>query len=254
MCLIVFAVQPDDRHVLLLAGNRDEFHERPTRSLAWWTDRPDIVGGRDVQAGGTWLAANRHGRFATVTNSRDAEPPRPGLRSRGLLVTDFLESSLDPLDFLAGIDDAAYAGFNLVLSDGQSVAYGSNRGAEPKRLERGVYAVSNAVLDTPWHKVEYAKSAFGDLLERGMPGDDELMRLLSDDSRAPLDSVAPGQLPRDLAHAITAPFIARADYGTRSTSIVRLGSQGDVSITERRFGPHGRPEGQDRVSYRSASR
>lgn len=253
MCLVVFAVEPDEQHVLLLAGNRDEFHERPTRSLAWWHDRPQIVGGRDAEAGGTWLAASRQGRFATVTNSRDAEPPQPGLRSRGLLVTDFLESSLDPLDFLADIDGAEYAGFNLVLCDGKSVGYGSNRGAEPRRLDRGVYAVSNAVLDTPWHKVEYAKSAFGDLLARGTPGDDELMRLLSDESRAPLDSVEPGRLPPDLAHAITAPFIARADYGTRCTSVVRLGTQGDVSIVERRFGAHGRPDGEDRVSYAVSS-
>ena len=150
---------------------------------------------------------------------------------------------------MAGIEGADYAGFNLVLSDGVSVAYSSNRGAEPKLLERGIYAVRNAVLDTPWHKVEYAKSAFGEMLANGAPDDDELMRLLSDESRAPIESVEPGPLPRDLAHAITAPFIARADYGTRCTSVVRLGAQGRISITERRFGALGRPEGEDRVSY-----
>ena len=253
MCLIVFAVEPDDTHKLLLAGNRDEFHARPTQSLSWWHDRPDIVGGRDAQAGGTWLAASRQGRFATVTNSRDAEPPEPGLRSRGLLVTDFLESSLAPLDFMAGIEGADYAGFNLVLSDGVSVAYGSNRGAGPKLLERGVYAVSNAVLDTPWHKVEYAKSAFSDLLATGTPTDDELMQLLSDQQRAPVETLEPGNLPRDLAHAITAPFIARADYGTRCTSVVRLGADGAVSIVERRFAARGRPAGEDRVRYTASA-
>lgn len=252
MCLVVFAVEPDDAHVLLLAGNRDEFHGRPTQSLAWWDDRPGIVGGRDAQAGGTWLAASRHGRFATVTNSRDAQPPAPGLRSRGLLVTDFLESSSDPVEFLADIDGAEYAGFNLVLSDGVSVAYGSNRGAEPRRLERGVYAVSNAVLDTPWHKVEYARSAFRDLLAAGIPGDDELMRLLSDERRAPIDSVDPGPLPEDVAHAVTAPFIVTPDYGTRCTSVVRLGARGDISIVERRFDARGRAEGEDAVSYSAA--
>ena len=138
MCLIVFAVRPDDEHVLLLAGNRDEFHGRPTEPLAWWQDRPEIVGGRDAKAGGTWLAASRHGRFATVTNSRDAEQPHPGLRSRGLLVTDFLESRQGPLEFLEGVDGAQYAGFNLVISDGRSVAYGGNRGAGPRELDAGV--------------------------------------------------------------------------------------------------------------------
>ncbi|MDJ0758620.1 MAG: NRDE family protein [Woeseiaceae bacterium] len=249
MCLIVFAVRPDDEHVLVLAGNRDEFHERPTEPLGWWRDRPDIVGGRDAQAGGTWLAASRRGRFATVTNSRDAEPPDPGLRSRGLLVTDFLDSKLSPMAFLEGIEGSQYAGFNLVISDGQSVAYGGNRGAGPRELNPGVYAVSNAVLDTPWHKVEYAKSAFNVLIGQGLPSDQSLMQLLANEERAPIESVQPGKLPTELAHAITAPFIVGSAYGTRSMSVVRLASGGDISILERRFGADGHPTGEDRVSY-----
>ncbi|MDJ0916411.1 MAG: NRDE family protein [Woeseiaceae bacterium] len=252
MCLIVFAVRPDDEHVLLLAGNRDEFHERPTEPLAWWKDRPDVVGGRDAQAGGTWLAASRRGRFATVTNSRDAEPPDPGLRSRGLLVTDFLDSELSPMAFLEAVDGAHYAGFNLVISDGRSVAYGGNRGAGPRELGPGVYAVSNAVLDTPWHKVEYAKSAFDALTREGLPNDESLLELLANDQRAPIESVQPGKLPIELAHAITAPFIVGSTYGTRSMSIVRLQSGGDISIVERRFGADGHPTGEDRVSYSSS--
>ena len=252
MCLIVFAVRPDDEQVLLLAGNRDEFHERPTEPLGWWQDRPGIVGGRDVKAGGTWLAASRHGRFATVTNSRDAEEPQPGLRSRGLLVTDFLESDRSPIEFLESVDGSHYAGFNLVISDGRSVAYGGNRGVGPRELDPGVYAVSNAVLDTPWHKVEYAKSALDALMRKGIPGDEDLLDLLANDEREPIESLQPGRLPLELAHAITAPFIVGEQYGTRSMSVVRLSRSGGVSIVERRFGADGLRTGEDRVSYSSS--
>ena len=229
MCLIVFAVQPDEENTLLLAGNRDEFHDRPTDPLGWWADQPRIVGGRDARAGGTWLAASRDGRFATVTNSRDARAPEPGHRSRGLLVTDFLESQEPPMTFLERVDGPAYAGFNLIVSDGRSVAYSSNRGAGPQTLERGVYAVSNAVLDTPWHKVEYAKDAFLTLMRHGTPGDESLLALLANDERAPVESVQASSLPAELAHAVTAPFIVQPIYGTRSTSVVRFGQ------TRRRF-------------------
>ncbi len=104
MCLIVLAFGVTAEYPLIVAGNRDEFHTRPTKDADWWPDKPDILGGRDLQAGGTWLAMHRSGRFATVTNTRDAEPRTAGLRSRGHLVIDFLQSELAPIDYLRGID------------------------------------------------------------------------------------------------------------------------------------------------------
>ena len=127
-----------------------------------------------------------------------------------------------------------------------------NRGAGPRELTEGVYAVSNAVLDTPWHKVEYAKTAFDTLIRSGIPSDESLLELLADDTRAPIESVQPGRLPIELAHAITAPFIVGSTYGTRSMSIVRMDRRGDISIVERRFGADGRPTGEDRVNYSSS--
>ena len=133
MCLIVLAIGQHPEYPLVLAANRDEFHARPTADADWWDDRPDVLGGRDLQAGGTWLAVSRTGRLATVTNFRDAKLPHSGPRSRGHLVTDFLESHARPDDYLDSVDEDAYAGFNLIVADDDGVAYLSNR-EEGKRI------------------------------------------------------------------------------------------------------------------------
>ena len=129
MCLLIIAVRQHPGLPLIVAGNRDEFHARPTQDAHWWPDNPAILGGRDLQAGGTWLAVKRDGRFAAVTNFRDARKPRATLRSRGHLITEFLDADASPLDHLHSIDGEQYAGFNLLVADPGSAAYLSNRGA-----------------------------------------------------------------------------------------------------------------------------
>ncbi len=253
MCLVVFAVDPDPDTLLLLAGNRDEFHGRPTRELHWWDDRPQILGGRDLQAGGSWLAAGRDGRFATVTNSRDAEPPSKTLRSRGLLVSDFLASGDDATAFLGTLQADQYAGFNLLVSDGRTVAYASNRDPAVRSLSSGVYAVSNAVLDTPWHKVRYARDAMKRLVDSGDTGPDSLFKMLGSQERAPAADVDTSRLPFELAHRITAPFIVDEDYGTRSSTVVRLRHDGEVEVVERRYRPDGDVSGESRETYRRSA-
>jgi len=248
MCLVVFAVDPDDTHRLILAGNRDEFHARPTDAIARWEEPAGIVGGRDRVAGGTWLAASSRGRFATVTNSRDAVPPDPAFESRGRLVTDFLTSSDDALAVLGAIDGRRYAGFNLVVADTTQVAYASNRDGAPRRLGAGVYAVSNAVLDTPWFKAEYARTAFRELAVRDALDDASLFALLASRERAPRERISSSHLPLDVAHRLSAPFIVGDDYGTRASTIVRLRRDGRVTVCERRFTPDGDIAGEDTLT------
>ena len=154
MCLIALALGQVPGYPLVVAANRDEFHARPTQDAHWWPDKPDVLGGRDLQAGGTWLALARTGRFATVTNFRDAQPPQPQHRSRGHLVTGFLDSELAPVEYLETIEEDAYSGFNLIVGTATEVAYLSNREDGMRTLGTGIYGLSNALLDGPWHKVE----------------------------------------------------------------------------------------------------
>ena len=233
---------------MILAGNRDEFHARPTRNAHWWPDRPDVLGGRDLQAAGTWLAVAKNGRFATVTNYQGADRPRPGLKSRGHLVTGFLDGDLSPLEFALSVDGERFAGFNLLAGDGDTLAYRCNRHDPARELEPGIYAVANAELDTPSPKVERAKAALRHLLETNRVNETELMRLLDDRQRASAGDVDPGGLAFDVAHAITAPFVVTADYGTRSSTVLTRDESDVVRFSEKTFDAGGRPTGQS--SYR----
>lgn len=250
MCLIAFAVQPDERTTLLLAANRDEFHRRPATALNWWAQPEGIAGGRDLEAGGSWLAASRNGRFATVTNSRDAQVSSATLESRGRLVVDFLLADTEPLTHVSGLGGDRYAGFNLLVATAESVAYASNRGAGPQALAAGVYGLSNATLNTPWPKSERSRRRLGELLGDGEPDDDALFELLGDRERAPIEQVDAAHLPPSMAHRLSSPFIVGDDYGTRCSTIVRLFRSGRIRMTERRYAPDGRITGMSHVDIR----
>lgn len=246
------AIGASPKYPLILAGNRDEFHARPTRNAAWWPDKPDVVGGRDSQAGGSWLALHRSGRFATVTNYRDAEPASARLKSRGHLVTAFLDGEDSPLDYAQAIDGERYAGFNLVVGIGSSVAYVSNRGAGPRQLTKGVYGLSNALLDGPWDKVERSKARLRDLLDRNEINETTMLRLLDDRMLGPTQEVQSGPLGFSTLHALTAPFIVTPDYGTRCSTVVLHDESGRWRFTERRFDASGAAIGDSRFSFKSA--
>ena len=244
MCLLVFALRQHHALPLIVAGNRDEFHARPTQAAHWWPDIPDIVGGRDLQAGGTWLAVHRSGRFAAVTNHRDARRERAGLRSRGHLVTGFLESGTGVIDYIESIDGNAYAGFNLLVSDGRSAGYLSNRGGGLRELQPGIYGLSNATLDEPWTKVTRTRSRLAELVEKDDVNESSLMRILGDREKASVDEVETNGLSFSMAHALTAPFIVHPEYGTRCSTVMTINDAGKVRFLERRFQPDGRQSGE----------
>ncbi len=247
MCLILLAWQQDAALPLVVAANRDEFHRRPTRALHWWSDHPDVLAGRDLEAGGTWLGVSRDGRFAALTNFRDADRNR-GRRSRGELVSGFLIESRSPLAYAADIDGDSYAGFSLLLGDRRQMVYVNNRGRrEPELLPPGIYGLANAELDAAWHKTRYGKSALDELLATGRVSPGALGELLTNRERARAAEVETGDLSFDLAHALTAPFIVSPDYGTRSSTIVLLDDGGRMTVTERTYAPDGRQEGEERA-------
>jgi uncharacterized protein with NRDE domain len=253
MCLVVLAVKQSAEFPLIVLGNRDEFHSRPTRDANWWADMPDIVGGRDLQAGGTWLALHRNGRFATVTNFRDAKREHPGLRSRGHLVTEFLRGNLTPMTYLQGVSGDDYAGFNLLVADKDEVAYLSNRDGGLRVLPAGIYGLSNAILDSPWDKVVRSKAALASALDSATASDEvnetQLLRILDDRRTGPVDEVTSDRLSFSKAHALTAPFITLPDYGTRCSTIVLQRESGKTEFLERRFDAQGKASGESRFSF-----
>ena len=249
MCLVVFAWMAHPENRLVLAANRDEFHRRPSQALHWWPDRPDVLAGRDLQAGGTWLAASRRGRIATVTNYREQQLSRAGLRSRGELVTAFVAGSADPGAFVAAIEGEQYAGFSLIVADQNALWYVSNRGDGPTMLSPGVYGLSNAALDTPCSKLLRSRSTLQSLIESDRVNETELMRLLADRTPAPVADVETGALPFEMARALTAPFIVSPEYGTRCTSAVLWSHGGTMTLTEHRFDATGSKTGESRFNF-----
>jgi uncharacterized protein with NRDE domain len=237
MCLLVLAWRVRADTPLLLAGNRDEWYARPAAPAQFWPDAPQVLAGRDLEAGGSWLGVTRDGRFAAVTNYREARGPAP--RSRGDLVRGYLMGRDPPSEYarsVQGVQDD-FAGFNLLLGDRHELWWFSNRDGPPMHLPPGVYGLSNHLLDTPWPKVQTAKAALGALCAAGDASTAALLDLLEDRHTYPVDDDAVAGVDAALARAASAIFIETPHYGTRCSTVLRIGADGRVEFTERSHVP-----------------
>jgi uncharacterized protein with NRDE domain len=243
MCLIVLALDAHPRHRLVVAANRDEFYARPTAPAAWWSDAPHVLAGRDLQEGGTWMGVTRAGRFAAITNYRETAPPHADAPSRGALVADFLRGAMEARAYAGAVAarGAAYNGFNLLVGDGGGVFYVSNRAEGVRLLDPGVYGLSNALLDTPWPKVLRAKAAMQSALSSAEADGWEsgLWEMLGDRVIAADDHRPDTGVGADRERLLSAPFIASDVYGTRASTVLTIGRDGEVTFVERSGAPGG---------------
>lgn len=252
MCLIALAHRAHPDWPLLLLANRDEFHAREAAPLAWWTDRPELLAGRDLAEGGTWLGLTRAGRLAAVTNVRgpDAGQRRP--RSRGALVTSFLRSP-DPATALTDAlraDADQVGGYNLLMFDGRELHYASNRpGFAAQAVTPGVHALSNAQLNTPWPKAEAARRAMQDWIARGLSDEGALLDAMRDRAEAQDAQLPQTGVGLEMERMLSPPFIATPTYGTRCTSLVKLARDGTVEFFERRYDAQGAISGETRERF-----
>ncbi len=247
MCLIAFRWQPEAARPLVLAANRDEFHARPTRPLGWWRWPGGPLAGRDLSGGGTWMAADRSGRFAAVTNFRDPAAA-DGARSRGELPLDWLQSSVPAGEFAASIHARRgdYSPFSLVFGDAESLwVVGTH--SDPAPISAGLHALSNHVLDTPWPKSIRAVRRLDACGESGEDWMNALLDLLDDREPAPADALPDTGVGRELESMLSAPFIVSERYGTRSSTALVLGDS--IAMAERTFDPAGVVRGERRFTW-----
>jgi len=245
MCLLIFAHRADPRYPLVLAANRDEFHARPTAPSAFWPEYPGLLAGRDLAQGGTWMGITRDGRFAAVTNYRDPSRTIPAPRSRGELPLTYLAGERDPESFLLDLLPRAdeYAGFNLLVGDIDSFWYLTNslppEDCTPRRLQAGLYGLSNARLDTPWPKVELGKQRLRGLLQHGEFDHGNLASVVGDRQLADPRDLKRQGLDQGMDQMLSAQFIATATYGTRSSTTLWVDSEGLARWRERSFDAYG---------------
>lgn len=239
MCLIVVGWRMHPGYPLVVAANRDEFHARPTVAASRWPEAMQVVGGIDLEAGGTWLGITESGRFAAVTNVREPGAAKGSL-SRGTLTRNFLLGQERAAAYAAGVDGRQYAGFNLLLGDGESLVYSSNRDGAPRILPPGIYGLSNHRLDSPWPKLLQARAGFAEALRR-LPDEQGFFDLLADENIVPDENLPTTGVPLDWERLLSAVFVKSENYGTRASTLAWLRSDGAIRLHERSFGPLGRP-------------
>ena len=238
MCYILLAINQSKNYPFILAANRDEFYQRESAQLAFWHDKPFIAGGRDLEQAGTWMAVTTTGRFAAVTNYREVADKPESARSRGLLITDFLESCSDIADFSAELTRHAqcYSGYNLIYGQlPDRLFYFSNRSAgKPVTLSPGIYALSNHLLDTPWPKVKLGKRAFKDIIIKNANGNinSKLFSLLADQTQAPAGELPNTGVDNSLETLLSSIYIESDHYGTRCSSVITVDASCCLNFTE----------------------
>ena len=243
MCLILFAYQHHSHYPLVLAANRDERFDRPTRAAQFWPEDPNLLAGKDLEAGGTWMGITRGGRFAAVTNFR-GHPTVTGVLSRGRLCSDFLQSNSSSGAYAEQVIRQAdqYAGFNLLVNDGNDFFYCNNHNNTITPLQPGIYGLSNGLLDVQWPKINKGKQGLANILNHEHVTADNLLTLLRDEQTADdlaLPNTGVGlQRERQLSPLFIRVQVIHTQapgYGTCNSTALLIDRDNHVLFKERSF-------------------
>jgi uncharacterized protein with NRDE domain len=250
MCVLAFAWHAHPRWPLVVAGNRDELHARPSNALARW-DRPTgLLAGRDRQSGGTWLGVFEQGRFAVVTNLRGYGSPQPGRPSRGALVTDALSGKMPYASDVLDAELSDFNPFNLIVADREQACFLSNRPTIIRSLMApGIYGLSNGALDEPWPKTMRLKAMLLEWIASAAGPPETLLDDLRDESLpgVGIRSAVPSDVPQE--PPLSPIFIRDPVYGTRCSTVVAIDNLGQGVIIERRFDATGSITGETALSF-----
>ena len=241
MCLILFAKNAHPKYKFILAANRDEFYNRPTAPATFWSDATNLLAGKDLVHGGTWLGMTKTGRFATVTNYRDPNQPN-GKRSRGALVKDFLLGTNSVSEYLIEVEENSddYTGFNLLVgdfgNDRNELAYFSNRSEATNILDTEIYGLSNHLLDSPWQKVLRGKKKFAEIiLNESEISLTSLFNILQDKTFAKDVDLPNTGIGLERERILSPMFIETPIYGTRCSTVLLIGNDNLVTFSEKTF-------------------
>ena len=238
MCILFIAVNQHPDYPLIVAANRDEFFERPTSESSFWSEHPHILAGKDLRAGGTWMGINQQGKLSALTNIRDPQRIASDAISRGELVSDYLQHSPSSEGYLAQISANAekYNGFNLLFGDWNDLYVFNNHTLQSDKLTTGVYGLSNASLNTPWPKTLQGVTQLTEYCQDSQSLESEqLFALLKNQTKAKDDTLPQTGVPIEWERKLSSIFIQSPEYGTRSSTLLLVDNQQQVSWQERTF-------------------
>jgi|SRR5690554_50402 len=239
MCLIAFAYKVSPEFPLILIANRDEFYDRPTQKAHYWREsgQTEILAGKDLKAGGTWMGVSKNGRWAAVTNYRNIESNREDATSRGDLIPQFLTSKATCEEYLLHLKKEAlkYNGFNLLVGDSSGVFHYSNISDVITEIQPGIHGVSNALLNTPWPKLKRAKDELSDRIKNNDLSKTSLFNLLNDQVKAPDSQLPSTGFSNELEKDLSSIFIDLENYGTRCSTLLFIDKNEKMEFVERRY-------------------
>ncbi len=246
MCTVIFAYKAHPIYDLIYLGNRDEFKARQTEPSKFWSNHPEMIAGKDLKAGGTWMGMTKQGRISFLTNHRDFTKIKEDGRSRGELPVRFLTEAQESKGYLKALSDEKmlYSPYNLVAGDMNELHFYSNVMDEVISVEQGVYGVSNAFFDTPWPKVEKAKERLKVLLEEKWACEDALeealFEILEDREIVPDEQLPDTGIELELERNLSSIFIDLDTHGTVYQTVILIDKTGHVHYSERYLdGPSG---------------
>lgn len=254
MCLITFAYKAHPKYDLILLANRDEFYARPARKAKFWTEEglPNLLAGKDLEAGGTWMGIEKGGRWGALTNYRDLSLLKETPPSRGQIVLDYLKNKRNAREYSAGLryQGWKYNDFNLLLGDWDELLFYSTITNSINLVLPGIHSLSNALLDTPWKKVESTKLALKKTLEKDNLDNENLFKILSNTRKADDSELPDTGLDIEMERVVSSAFIKSKDYGTRCSTILMIDKNGKVNFTERTFEPEtGKTVGEESFEF-----
>jgi len=239
MCLIVFSFKNHQKYPLIIAANRDEFYDRPTRPARFWDEETQLLAGKDEKLGGTWLGVTKQGKIAALTNYRDFSNIKEDAPSRGKITIEYLTGDKKALDYLKELHKSSntYNGFNLINGNHDALYHYSNQTEKITPIKPGIHGVSNAVLNTPWPKVETAKSAFKEAIDRDDIDEKKIFALLRNSKQYPLNQLPNTGLSDEMEKLVSSAFIKSEDYGTRCSTLITVRNDGEITFIEKTYKP-----------------
>ncbi|MEN7550888.1 NRDE family protein [Rapidithrix thailandica] len=239
MCLILFAWDTHPDYRLILAANRDEFYQRPTLPANFWEEQPNLLAGKDLQAGGTWLGMTQEGRFSAITNYRDPEAIIKDAPTRGNLTLDYLTGHSSPEHYLENLphEPSLYNGFNLLVGTFEQLYYYSNKEGVPLRLPPGYYGLSNHLLNTNWPKVTKGRHQLQEIIQQHRVFATPLLDMLYDTEMAPDSQLPQTGVGLEMERQLSPKFIKMERYGTRCSTVLTIDRKKTVMFTERTYTP-----------------